>query len=103
MDNGLTMTMPDQKRIGTRQAALGVALLIAGLIGHLMAANAEGGRAIHYRHHIFGFFLLTVVSALIVWALSLRFWRGRHGMTLVIVGALQAVFGLIIYLMFSSR
>ena len=34
-------------------------------------------------------------------ALSLRFWRGRHDVTLLIVGALQTVFGLLIYAVFS--
>ena len=81
---------------------LGVLLLAIGLAGHLLAANAEGGRALHYRHHVFGFVLLSVVSGILVAGLGRRFWRGRHDITLLIVGALQAVFGLLIYASFST-
>ena len=81
---------------------LGVLLLAVGLLGHLMAANAEGGRALHYRHHIFGWFLLSAVSAILVAILGRFLWKGRHDITLLIVGAMQSVIGLLIYLVFSS-
>ena len=81
---------------------LGVLLLAIGLLGHLMAANAEGGRALHYRHHIIGWFVLSVGSAILVAILGRFFWKGRHDITLLIVGAMQTVFGLLIYLVFSS-
>ncbi len=67
---------------------LGVLLLAAGLFFHLLAANAEGGRAIHYRHHVLGFVLLTAAASLLVVGLGRVFWRGRHDLTVLIVGAL---------------
>jgi hypothetical protein len=72
------------------------------LLGHLLAANAEGGHAIHYRHHIFGFFILTVASGIVVAGLSWLFWKGRHDITLLIVGAMQTIFGFLIYLLFTN-
>jgi len=87
----------------TTRIALGIVLLGVGLMGHLLAANAEGGRALHYRHHIVGFFILSVVSGILIAILGRFFWKGRHDVTLLIVGALQTVFGLLVYAMFSSR
>ena len=77
--------------------SLGVVLLIIGLAGHLLAAHAGGGSALFYEHHVFGFFLLTAVSAVIVVLAGRFFWRGRHDISLVIVGAIQTVLGLLIY------
>jgi cell division protein FtsW (lipid II flippase) len=77
---------------------LAVILLTLGLLGHLLAAYGTGGRAVDYRHHVTGFVLLSVVSGVIVASIGWRFWRGRHDITLVIVGALQALIGLAIYL-----
>jgi hypothetical protein len=81
---------------------LGVFLLAVGLGFHLLAADAEGGRALHYRHHIFGFFIMTVVPAILIALLGRRFWKGRHDITWLIVGALQTIFGLLVYLSFRS-
>jgi hypothetical protein len=77
---------------------LGVLLLPAGLLGHLLAARAIGGSYVAYRDHIFGFFLILVVSGGIIAALGWRFWKGRRDITLLIVGVVQALFGLVIYL-----
>jgi uncharacterized membrane protein (UPF0136 family) len=77
---------------------LGLALLAAGLSGHLFAAQAIGGYYIAYRDHIFGFVLLTVVTGAIIAALGWRFWRGRHDITVFILGVVQAVLGFVIYL-----
>ena len=77
---------------------LGVILLAVGLLGHLLAAHGTGGRPVDYRHHVFGFFILSLVSAPLIAGLGWRFWRGRHDVTLLILGALQALLGLIIYL-----
>jgi uncharacterized membrane protein (UPF0136 family) len=77
---------------------LGVILLAVGLSGHLLAARAIGGYYIAYRDHIAGFLLLTVVSGAIVAALGWRFWKGRHDITLLIVGALQTILGIVIYI-----
>jgi hypothetical protein len=81
---------------------LGVILLAIGLLGHLLAANAEGGHAIHYRHHIFGFFLLTAITGIVIGVLGRYFWKGRHDITLLIVGALQTILGLLVYVSFSN-
>jgi uncharacterized membrane protein (UPF0136 family) len=77
---------------------LGVILLVAGFLGHFFAARAIGGTYIAYRDHIFGFFALTLVSAAIVAALGMRFWKGRHDITLVIVGAIQTLIGIQVYI-----
>lgn len=77
---------------------LGVALLLAGLSGHLFAARAIGGYYIAYRDHIVGFVFLTTISIAIVAGLAWKFWKGRYDITLLIVGVLQAIIGLIIYI-----
>jgi len=77
---------------------LGVILLVVGLAGHLLAARAIGGYYIAYRDHIAGFVLLTVVSAVIVAALGWRFWKGRHDITLLIVGVVQTILGIVVYI-----
>jgi hypothetical protein len=79
------------------RTALGIILLVVGLLGHLLAAQAIGGSAMAYRHHIFGFFLILVVTGAIIAALGWRFWRGRRDITLLIIGAVQALFGVAIY------
>jgi hypothetical protein len=82
---------------------LSLVLLAVGLLGHLLAARAEGGHALHFQHHILGFFLLTLISALVVGVLGRFLWKGRHDITLLVVGALQTVFGLLIYVVFSNQ
>jgi hypothetical protein len=77
--------------------ALGIVLLVLGLLGHLLAAQAIGGSHMAYQHHIFGFFLILVVTGLIIAALGWRFWRGRRDITVLVIGAVQALFGLVIY------
>ncbi|MDQ6633866.1 MAG: hypothetical protein M3Z10_03825 [Gemmatimonadota bacterium] len=79
------------------KTALGIILLVVGLLGHLLAAHAIGGSAIAYQHHIFGFFLILVVTGTILALLGWRFWRGRRDVTLLIVGVVQALFGIWIY------
>lgn len=76
---------------------LGVALLGAGLLGHVLAARAIGGTRVAYRDHIGGFVVLTVVSGAILAALGWRFWRGRHDITLMALGIVQALLGLVVY------
>jgi hypothetical protein len=80
------------------RTALGIILLVIGLLGHLLAAQAIGGSAMAYRHHVFGFFLILVVTGAIIAGLGWRFWRGRRDITLLLVGAVQALLGLAIYL-----
>jgi len=77
---------------------LGIVLLGAGLVGHLLAARAIGGSYVAYRDHILGFVLLTLVSGAITALLGWRFWRGRHDITVLAVGIVQALIGLVIYI-----
>ena len=77
---------------------LGVILLVLGFLGHFLAARAIGGSYVAFRDHIFGFFLILLVSGAIVAGLGWRFWRGRHDITVLIIGAVQALFGLVVYI-----
>jgi len=77
---------------------LGVILLGVGLLGHLLAAHASGGSAMAYRHHIVGFVGLSLVSGALIAGLGWRVWRGRHDITLLILGALQALLGIVVYI-----
>ena len=76
---------------------LGIVLLAVGLSGHLVAAASTGGRYIHYRDHILGFVFLSVVAWGILALLARRFWPGRRDITVLALGAVQAVLGLVIY------
>jgi hypothetical protein len=78
-------------------ALLGVILLGVGLLLHLLSARAIGGSYVAYRDHIFGFVGLTLVSGAIIAALGWRFWKGRHDITLLILGVLQTVIGVLVY------
>jgi hypothetical protein len=73
-------------------------LLGIGLLLHLLSARAIGGSYVAYRDHIFGFVILTLVSGVIIAGIGWRFWRGRHDITLLILGAVQAIAGLDVYL-----
>ena len=77
---------------------LGVILLAVGLSGHLLAARAIGGYYIAYKDHIEGFLLLTLVAGVIIAALGWRFWKGRHDITLLILGVVQTLIGVVIYI-----
>jgi hypothetical protein len=77
---------------------LGLVCLALGLAGHLAAAMAEGGHAIHYGHHIVGFIVLSLATAVIALIFERRFWRWRRDLTILIVGLLQTVFGWSIYM-----
>lgn len=86
------------RTVSRRLIWLGAILLGVGLLGHLLAAQAIGGSPVAYMHHIFGFFLILLVSGAIIAGLAWRFWKGRHDITLVVVGAVQALFGIFVYL-----
>ena len=77
---------------------LGVALLIVGFLGHYFAARAIGGSYIAYRDHIFGFFAILLVTGAIIAGLGWRFWKGRRDITLLIVGLVQALLGVWVYM-----
>ena len=90
-------TIPVAAKLSRPRIWLGVILLGVGLLGHILAAQVIG-RAIDYQHHVFGFFLILIVTGPIIAGLAWLFWRGRHDITLLIVGAVQALLGLVIYL-----
>ena len=92
-DAAAARTPPNQSLI-----ALGGVLLAAGLCGHLFAARGIGGSYIAYRDHIAGFAILTIASLIIVGLLGWRFWKGRRDVTLLTVGVIQAILGLVIYI-----
>lgn len=77
---------------------LGAMLLAAGLLGHLLAARAIGGSWVAYRDHVGGFAILSLVSGAIIAGLCWRFWRGRYDISLLILGAVQALLGLFVYI-----
>jgi hypothetical protein len=90
--------VPAPAPVSRRWAGLGAILLVLGLLGHLLAAQAIGGTYIAYRDHIVGFVGLTFVSGLIIAGLGWRFWKGRHDITLLILGVVQALLGLLVYI-----
>ena len=83
--------------VSRAQMGLGIVLLGVGLLGHLLAAHSIGGTHLAYRDHILGFVVLTLVSGAVIAAFGWRFWRGRHDITVLAVGMLQALLGLVIY------
>jgi hypothetical protein len=85
-------------KVSQRWTWLGVILLIVGFLGHYFAARAIGGSYIAYRDHIFGFFVILLVTGLIIAGLGWRFWKGRRDITLLIIGVVQAVFGIMVYI-----
>jgi hypothetical protein len=80
-----------------RWTLLGVILLGVGLLLHLLSARAIGGSYLAYRDHIFGFVVLTLVSGAIIAGLGWRFWKGRHDISLLILGAVQTIVGIVVY------
>jgi hypothetical protein len=76
----------------------GLALLFGGFMGHVLAAQAIGGTRLAYRDHLLGFVGLTLVAGAIIAALGSRFWKGRRDITVFILGAVQAIIGLLVYI-----
>ena len=74
----------------------GMLLLGLGLLGHLYAAHAIGGSRVAYVHHVGGFFLILVVTGAVIAGLGWRFWRSRVDVTVLAVGAVQALLGLLV-------
>lgn len=50
-----------------------------------------------YRDHLLGFLLITVVAGAIIFGIGLRFWRGRYDISLLLLGAVNALMGLLVY------
>jgi hypothetical protein len=84
--------------VKTLWRGLVVVLFAIGLLGHLLAASAIGGSRMAYEHHVFGFLLILVVTGVVIAALGRWLWRDRPGVTWLAVSAVQAIFGIIIYL-----
>jgi len=76
---------------------LGIALNVIGLLGHVFAAYASGGYTLAYQHHIAGFVGGVIVFGVIFGLLGWRFWKGRRDITVLIVGILSAIFGVLVY------
>jgi hypothetical protein len=91
--------MIDRAKVSQLYTSLGVILLVVGFLGHYFAARAIGGTYIAYRDHIFGFFVILLVTGLIIAGLGWRFWKGRRDITLLIVGLVQALLGVWVYML----
>jgi hypothetical protein len=98
----MTTSAVDTPSRRTTNYVVGVALLLAGLSGHLLAAAAIANKYttgyIAYRDHIGGFCLATLATLIIVGLLGRKFWHGRFDRTLLIVGALQFALGVYVYI-----
>jgi uncharacterized membrane protein (UPF0136 family) len=77
---------------------ISVLLLAIGFCGHFFAARAIGGSYIAFRDHIGGFFLILVVTGLIIGGLGWRFWKTRRDAMVLTISAVQALFGVWIYI-----
>jgi hypothetical protein len=77
---------------------LGVFLIVVGFFGHFFAARAIGGTYIAYRDHMAGFFGALVITGAIIAVLGRLFWKGRPDITLLIIGVVQAAFGIFVYI-----
>jgi len=78
-------------------SVVGVVLLVLGLLGHVFAAKAIGGSHLAYRDHLLGFVLITVVAGAIINRLGARFWKGRYDLSLLWLGVVNALLGLLVY------
>jgi hypothetical protein len=88
----------DHANVSRRWTWLGVLLLVVGFLGHFFAAQAGGGSYIQYRDHIFGFFLILLVTGALIAGLGWFFWRRRRDITLFIIGLVQALLGIWVYI-----
>jgi uncharacterized membrane protein (UPF0136 family) len=89
----------EQRMLNRNWIWLGVILTVVGFLGHFFAARAIGGSYVAFRDHIAGFFLILVVTGAIIAGLGWRFWKGRKDITVLIIGVVQALFGIAIYMM----
>ncbi len=90
--------MMERRSLNRAWIWLGVLLIIVGFLGHFFAARAIGGTYVAFRDHIAGFFMILVVTGAIIAGLGWRFWNGRHDITVLIIGVVQALFGIAIYM-----
>jgi len=76
----------------------GALFTIAAFFCHYFAARAIGGSYIAFRDHIFGFFVILVVTGAIIAGLGWRFWRGRRDITMLVIGVVQLLLGIYVYI-----
>jgi hypothetical protein len=95
---GSTTPIITNDSAGRARTWLGLALLFAGFMGHVLAAQAIGGTHLAYRDHLAGFFGLTLVSGAIIAGLGWKFWNGRRDITILLIGVVQAAIGLLVYI-----
>ena len=89
------MEQPTQSRAFSWFGAL---LVLFGFLCHYLSARAIGATYVAFRDHIGGFLLILIVTAPIIVLLGRRFWRGRRDITWLIVGTVQALFGIFVYI-----
>ena len=77
---------------------LGLALVVAGLLGHVFAARAIGGTYLAFRDHLAGFVLILVVTGGLIAVAGRRFWPARSDRTWLVIGIVQAIFGVYVYI-----
>ena len=89
-------TAHDRAAPGRPSIGLAVALLVLGLLGHVYAAHIIGGSRVAYTHHVLGFFLILVVTGAVIVGVGRRFWRSRPDVTLLAVGVVQLLLGVMV-------
>ena len=90
--------VPVARKNNAALLSLGVLLIVVAFLCHYFAARAIGGSYIAFRDHIAGFFLILVVTGAIIAGLGWRFWKGRRDITVLIIGVVQALFGVLVYI-----
>ena len=74
------------------------ALLIGGLLGHVVAAYFNGGSRIAYLHHIGGFFLIAAITGVPIAILTRLFWRRHASRAWLTFGVIQFALGVLVML-----
>jgi hypothetical protein len=90
--------IPVARKTNAALLSLGALLIVVAFFCHFFAARAIGGSYVAFRDHIAGFFLILVVTGAIIAGLGWRFWKGRPDITVFIVGVVQAMFGIVVYI-----
>ena len=73
-------------------------LLIGGLLGHVIAAQLNGGSRIAFLHHIGGFFLIAAITGLPIAGLTRWFWRSYANHAWLVFAFTQFVLGALVAL-----
>lgn len=79
-----------------RPVRIVAALLVAGLLGHVVAARLNGGSGIAYLHHIGGFFLIAAITGLPIAGVTWLFWRRQRNRALLAFALIQLVLGILV-------